>query len=108
MLEWLSANWWAVWLVAAVLLAVSEALTLDFTLLMLAAGALAGAGTALLFPGLLLVQVVVAVAVAFSLLFLLRPTLLAASRCAPCCNGTGSVLLSAWVACCCLPLPASH
>ena len=83
MLEWLSANWWAVWLVAAVLLAVREALTLDFTLLMLAAGALAGAGTALLFPGLLLVQVVVAVAVAFSLLFLLRPTLLAKVRSAP-------------------------
>lgn len=83
MLEWLSSNWWAVWLIAAMLLALTESLTLDFTLLMLAAGALAGAGAALLFPGLILVQVIVAVAVAFAMLFLLRPTLLAKVRNAP-------------------------
>ena len=38
MWEWLSGNWWAVWLIAATVLAVAESLTLDFTLLMLAAG----------------------------------------------------------------------
>ncbi len=83
MWEWLSDNWWAAWLVAAALLALTESLTLDFTLLMLAAGALAGAGIALLFPGMILVQVIVAVAVAFALLFLLRPTLLEKVRSAP-------------------------
>lgn len=83
MLEWLSANWWAVWLIVAMLLAVAESFTLDFTLLMLAAGALAGAGAAVLFPGLILVHVLVAVGVAFAMLFLLRPTLLAKVRSAP-------------------------
>ncbi|MFT4293933.1 MAG: NfeD family protein [Micropruina sp.] len=83
MWEWFSDNWWAVWLIAATLLAVAESLTLDFTLLMLAAGALAGAGVALLFPGMILVQVIVAVVVAFALLFLLRPTLLEKVRSAP-------------------------
>lgn len=83
MWEWLSANWWAIWLIIAAALALAESLTLDFTLLMLAAGALAGAGVAVFFPGLILVQVVVAVAVAFAMLFLLRPTLLATVRNAP-------------------------
>lgn len=83
MWDWLSANWWAFWLIAATVLAVAESLTLDFTLLMLAAGALAGAGTAVLFPGLILVQVIVAVVVAFAMLFLLRPTLLKTVRNAP-------------------------
>lgn len=82
-MQWLGENWWAIWLIVATLLAVSESLTLDFTLLMLAAGALAGAGAALLFPGLVLVQVLIAVAVAFALLFLLRPTLLDKVRSAP-------------------------
>lgn len=83
MWEWLSGNWWAVWLVLAMILAVAESLTLDFTLLMLAAGALAGAGAAVLFPGMILVHVIVAVVVAFAMLFLLRPTLLAKVRSAP-------------------------
>lgn len=83
MAEWLGENWWAIWLIVAALLAVSESFTLDFTLLMLAAGALAGVGAALLFPGLVLVQVLIAVAVAFALLFLLRPTLLDKVRSAP-------------------------
>ena len=83
MWDWLSANWWAFWLIAATVLAVAESLTLDFTRLMLAAGALAGAGTAVLFPGLILVQVIVAVVVAFAMLFLLRPTLLKTVRNAP-------------------------
>lgn len=76
MFDWLSANLWMVWLVVAGVLAITEVTTLDFTLLMLASGALAGAGTALLFPGLPWLQVVVAIGVAVAMLALLRPTLL--------------------------------
>ncbi len=83
MWDWLSTNWWAIWLIAAAGLALAESFTLDFTLLMLAAGALAGAGAAVLFPGLILVHVIVAVLVSFTLLFLLRPTLLERVRRAP-------------------------
>lgn len=76
MLEWLQENWWVLWLVAAGGLAVSEMLTLDLTLLMLAGGALAGGVTALLFPGLLWLHVAVAVVMAVALLGLLRPQML--------------------------------
>jgi len=57
-LAWLAENSWAVWLIVAGGLAVSEMLTLDLTLLMLATGALAGAVTAFFLPGLLVVQVI--------------------------------------------------
>ncbi len=80
MFEWLAQNSWAIWLTAAAALAVTEMVTLDFTLIMLAAGALAGAGAAFLFPGLWLVHVLVALAVAGLLLGILRPTLLAKVR----------------------------
>ncbi|MFV0452145.1 MAG: NfeD family protein [Propioniciclava sp.] len=73
--EWLQENLWAVWLVVAGVLGVSEMLTLDLTLLMLAGGALAGGVTALIVPGLLWVQVLVAVVVAVALLGLLRPSM---------------------------------
>ena len=42
MAEWLAEHAWAAWMVLAALLAMAEMLTLDFTLLMLAVGALAG------------------------------------------------------------------
>lgn len=73
MLEWLSSNAWVVWLVLAGGLAVSEMLTLDLTLLMLATGALAGGAVAFFFPGALVIQVIVAVVVATAMLFLVRP-----------------------------------
>lgn len=76
MMEWLSANGWVVWLCLAGVLAVSEMLTLDLTLLMLASGALAGGIAGFFLPGLLWVQVVVAVVVAVTMLFVLRPVLL--------------------------------
>lgn len=76
MWEWIQENAWAVWLVAAGLLGLSEMLTLDLTLLMLAGGALAGAITALVFPGLFWLQFVVAIGVSVALLGLLRPTIL--------------------------------
>ncbi|MGC4154594.1 MAG: NfeD family protein [Propionicimonas sp.] len=76
MWEWLSNNVWSVWLVLGAGLAVTELVTLDFTLLMLAAGAVAGGATALIFPGMLWLQIAVAVVVAILMLALLRPTLL--------------------------------
>jgi membrane protein implicated in regulation of membrane protease activity len=82
-MQWLAENSWVVWLVLAGVLAVTETATLDFTLLMLAAGALAGAATAVFLPGLLWIQVVVALVVAVAMLALLRPTLLAKIRSMP-------------------------
>ncbi len=80
---WLTANGWAFWGVGALGLAAAELLTLDLTLLMLAAGAAAGGATALVFPGLWWLQVVVAVTVAILTLVVLRPTLLSKVRNAP-------------------------
>ncbi|MCW5951771.1 MAG: NfeD family protein [Propionibacteriaceae bacterium] len=76
MWEWLSNNVWSIWLVLGAGLALTELVTLDFTLLMLAAGAVAGGATALIFPGMLWLQIAVAVVVAILMLVLLRPTLL--------------------------------
>lgn len=76
MWEWLSNNVWSIWLVLGAGLALTELVTLDFTLLMLAAGAVAGGATALIFPGFLWLQIAVAVVVAILMLALLRPTLL--------------------------------
>lgn len=76
MWEWVQSNFWVLWLVASGGLAISEMLTLDMTLLMLAGGALAGAGVALIFPALLWLQVLVAVIVAVALLGLLRPQII--------------------------------
>lgn len=76
MLEWLSNNVWALWFALGTGLAVTELATLDFTLLMLAAGAIAGGATALVFPGLLWLQIAVAVVVSVLMLALLRPTML--------------------------------
>lgn len=78
--DWLGENAWAIWLSLAFLLAVAELLSLDLVLIMLAAGALAGAGVALLVPGLWWLQVVVALAVAVGMVFLLRPSLMAKIR----------------------------
>jgi membrane protein implicated in regulation of membrane protease activity len=82
-MQWLAENPWMVWLVLAGVLAVTETLTLDFTLLMLAGGALAGALVGFLFPPLWWLQIVAALAAAVLLLALLRPTLLERIRRAP-------------------------
>lgn len=82
-MDWLAANVWVVWLVLAGVLAVTETATLDFTLLMLACGALAGAVTGFIAPGMVWLQCAVAVTVAVAMLALLRPTLLAKIRSAP-------------------------
>jgi len=83
MMEWVADHLWAAWMSLAALLAVAEMLTLDFTLLMLAAGALAGGVVALFLPGLLWLQIIVAVVVAVAMLGLLRPTLLNKIRALP-------------------------
>ncbi|MEA5118139.1 MAG: NfeD family protein [Propionicimonas sp.] len=83
MLEWLAENVWVVWLALGVGLAVTELSTLDFTLLMLAAGAVAGGITAIVLPGLFWVQLAVAGVVAVAMLALLRPTLLHRVRSMP-------------------------
>lgn len=66
---------WAAWLGLAVLLGIVEVTTLDLTFAMVAAGALAGAGTGLVTDNLLL-QAVVALVVAVAMLFVVRPVAL--------------------------------
>jgi membrane protein implicated in regulation of membrane protease activity len=78
--DWLGENAWALWLSIAFLLAVAEILSLDLVLIMLAVGALAGAGVAVVAPGLWWLQVAVALSVSLGMLLLLRPTLMAKVR----------------------------
>jgi membrane protein implicated in regulation of membrane protease activity len=78
--DWLGENAWALWLSIAFLLAVAEILSLDLVLIMLAVGALAGAGVAVVAPGLWWLQIAVALAVSLGMLLLLRPTLMAKVR----------------------------
>ena len=66
---------WAAWLGLAVLLGIVEVTTLDLTFAMLAVGALAGAGTGLLTDNLI-VQILVALAVAVTMLAVVRPVAL--------------------------------
>nr|WP_300141514.1 NfeD family protein [Propionicimonas sp.] len=82
-MQWLAEHLWVVWMALAALLGVTELLTLDFTLLMLATGALAGGLVALVLPGVLWAQIAVAVVVAIAMLGLLRPTLLRKVRALP-------------------------
>ena len=82
-MQWLTSVVWIVWLALAAVLAVAEMATLDFTLLMLAGGALAGFLVALGFPELLWLQVVAFVVAAALLLWMLRPTLLRRVRAMP-------------------------
>ncbi len=78
--DWLGDNAWALWLSLALLLGVAEVLSLDLVLIMLAAGALAAAGVAVLAPGLWWLQILVAAGVSLGMLLALRPTLMARVR----------------------------
>ncbi len=71
-----------VWLIAAVLLGILEVLSLDFVLIMLAAGALAGAGAAAL-GAPLIAQAGVAAGVAVVGIFAVRPIALRHLRSGP-------------------------
>jgi membrane protein implicated in regulation of membrane protease activity len=75
MADWVGDHEWVAWIVAALILGGIEITTLDLTFLMLAAGAGAGAGAAAL-GAPLLVQVIVAVVVAISMLGVVRPVAL--------------------------------
>lgn len=81
--DWMGDHAWALWLSLAFLLAVAEILSLDLMLIMLAVGALAGAGVAVVAPGLWWLQVLVAAGVSLGMLALLRPSLLAKVRAMP-------------------------
>jgi membrane protein implicated in regulation of membrane protease activity len=73
-MDWLNEHSWQAWLLVSLVLAGAEVATLDFTLLMMAAGALAGCGVAAV--GLnVFVQVLVAAVVAVSLLAFVRPNM---------------------------------
>lgn len=78
--DWLGEHAWAIWLSLAFLLGVAEVMSLDFVLIMLAVGALAGAGVAVLAPSVWWLQVLVAAGVSVGMLLALRPTLLAKVR----------------------------
>jgi membrane protein implicated in regulation of membrane protease activity len=78
--DWLGQHAWAIWLSLAFLLGVAEVMSLDFVLIMLAVGALAGAAVAVLAPTLWWLQVLVAAGVSVGMLLTLRPTLLAKVR----------------------------
>jgi membrane protein implicated in regulation of membrane protease activity len=81
--DWLGDNAWAIWLSIAFLLAVAEIMSLDLVLIMLAVGALAGAGMSVVAPGMWWLQILVAAGVSVGMLLLLRPTLLAKVRLMP-------------------------
>ncbi len=74
--DWLGDHGWALWLSLAFLLAVAEVVSLDLVLVMLAVGALAGAGVAVITPDLWWLQILVASGVSAGMLALLRPTLI--------------------------------
>jgi membrane protein implicated in regulation of membrane protease activity len=80
LLDWLGDNAWAIWLSLAFLLAVAEIVSLDLILIMLAVGALAGAGVAAVAPDLWWLQILAAISVTIGMLLVLRPTLMAKVR----------------------------
>ena len=81
--DWMGDNAWAIWLSLAFLLGIAEIMSLDLVLIMLAVGALAGAGIAVIAPSLWWLQILVASGISIMMLLLLRPTLLAKVRSMP-------------------------
>lgn len=75
MMDWLRDNMWAAWFGMAAVLGLAELASLDFTLLMLAAGALLAGGVALVLPGLLWLQIVIGLVTAVAMLVAIRPLL---------------------------------
>ena len=71
-MDWLSQHDVVAWMGLAVLLGLTEMLSGDLILLMLAVGAIAGAGTAMVAPGFVIPLIVAAVA-SLAMLFLVRP-----------------------------------
>lgn len=81
--EWFVHHMWALWLLAGLVLGATEMITLDFTLLMLASGAVAGGITAAVAPHAYWLQALVAALVAVFSLMVVRPTILRRVREAP-------------------------
>jgi membrane protein implicated in regulation of membrane protease activity len=75
MMDWLRDNVWVAWLGIAVVLGLAELASLDFTLLMLAAGAITAAGVGALFPHLLWLQIVIGLITSAAMLAAIRPML---------------------------------
>jgi membrane protein implicated in regulation of membrane protease activity len=73
-MDWVGEHAWAAWLAIAMVLGVAELVSLDLVLVMLAAGALAGAVTAAIGAPVIL-QVLVAAGVSVGMLALVRPNL---------------------------------
>ncbi|HWI44165.1 MAG TPA: NfeD family protein [Nocardioides sp.] len=73
-MDWLRDHPWEAWLAVAIVLGVAEMVSMDLFLIMVAGGALAGAGTAAVTDNVAL-QVVVAAAAAVGLLVGVRPPL---------------------------------
>src|SRR3712207_5725185 len=72
-MDWLRDEVWAVWLAAAMLLAVAELASLDLVLLMLATGCLVGAGVAA-FDLPFVVQALAAAVASVAMLAVVRPS----------------------------------
>jgi membrane protein implicated in regulation of membrane protease activity len=75
MMDWLRDNVWAAWFGLAALLGLAELASLDFTLLMLAAGALVAGGVAIALPGMLWLQIVLGLVASAAMLIVIRPLL---------------------------------
>lgn len=73
-MDWLRDHLWESWLGAAILLSLAEMFSLDLFLAMLAVGALAGMGTALV-TDMFVVQALVASVVSVGMLAVVRPSL---------------------------------
>ena len=74
-MDWLASHAWIVWVALAVGFGIVEMTTLDLVFLMVAAGAVAG-GVVSLFGVPVVAQVLVALAVAMAMLFVVRPAAL--------------------------------
>jgi len=74
-MDWLRDNLWAAWFGLAAVLGLAELASLDFTLLMLAAGALVAGGVAIAVPGMLWLQIVIGLIASAAMLVAIRPLL---------------------------------
>ena len=82
MWDWLSDHVWVGWASVGMLLALAELLSLDLVLLMLAAGAFAGALVSVLIDSFVL-ELVVAIATASAMLVVVRPSIVRRMRSGP-------------------------
>jgi membrane protein implicated in regulation of membrane protease activity len=82
MWDWLSDHAWVGWASLGLLLGVAELLSLDLVLLMLAAGAFAGALASVVVDSFV-IELLIAIAAASALLVLVRPSIVRRMRSGP-------------------------